>query len=66
MKIRESARLLYNSGQGLWEVHIGVTIPYRGQLHGCEVWCQQNKLPISNQAQINRVKYNRMPVEEMY
>lgn len=65
MKVRESARLLYNSNQGLWEVHIGVTIPYRGQLWGAESWCHDNNVPVSNRNEINRIKTGNMPVEEM-
>ena len=65
MKVRESARLLYNSNQGVWEVHIGVTIPYRGQLWGAELFCNNNKIPISNRGEINRIKTGNMPVQEM-
>lgn len=64
MKIKESARVVYNPTNDCWEVHYGVTIPYRGTLGGCEMWCDMNKVSINNKGDINRLKYNNMPVWE--
>lgn len=50
---------------GGFEVHIGVTIPKRGTLLGCQTWCHDNGVPIRNQEEVNRIKYGNMPIQEM-
>lgn len=65
MRIKEQARIVYNTEQDIWEVHYGLIIAYRGMLFGCELWCRTRAIPISNLDEINRIKYRSMPVQEM-
>lgn len=61
MKVHQHAVIRWCERRQLWAVHIGVTIPYFGTLYACELFCQQNKIIIRNQAEVNRIKYQNMP-----
>lgn len=61
MKIQQQAVIRWCEHRQLWGVHIGITVPYFGTLYACELFCQQNKITIRNQAEVNRIKYQNMP-----
>lgn len=66
MRIKEKCAIWYDERRDCFRVNIGVSIVHYGTLFSCEDWARQNNMPVSNQAEINRIKYNNMPVSEMY
>lgn len=64
MRIKSTCRIKWDNGRQCWCVHIGVTIVHFGTMFSCEEWARMHAMPISNQDEINRVKYSGMPIQE--
>lgn len=64
MKAQQQAVIRWCERRQLFGVHIGITIPYYGQLYACELFCKQNGITIRNRDEINRIKTGNMPVWE--
>ncbi|QDP51636.1 MAG: hypothetical protein Tp1100MES1331091_4 [Prokaryotic dsDNA virus sp.] len=64
MKVKESCAIRYDDQRQCWRVDVGNGIVHFGTLFSCEEWARQHKLPVSNQGEINRIKYNGMPIQE--
>ena len=66
MRIKKQCKIWYDQSRDCFRVDIGIHIVHFGTLFSCEEWARRNAMPVANQAEINRVKYNNMPVNEMY
>lgn len=64
LKGKQPAVIRWCEQRQLWAVHCGLVIPYHGTLYACELFCQQNDIMVRNQAEINRIKYQNMPIWE--
>lgn len=64
MVVKESCAIRYDEQRQTWRVDVGISIPHFGTLFSCEEWARRNDMPVSNQAEINRIKYSGMPVQE--
>jgi hypothetical protein len=66
LKVRQTARIVFDKKRNTMTVQIGVTIPHFGSLYSCEEWCDGRGIKITNIGEVNRLKYNNMPVQEMF
>lgn len=64
MRIKEQCIIKYDTARGVWCVAIGISLVHFGTIWSCEEWARQNGVPVRNQAEINRIKYQNMPTWE--
>lgn len=64
MKIKNTCVIRYDEQRGCFRVDIGIAIVHFGSVFSCEEWARINQVPVRNQGDINRIKYNNMPVWE--
>lgn len=61
MQIKEHCVIRHDNHRQCWRVDIGIAAVHFGTLFSCEEWARTNEVPVRNQAEINRIKYNNMP-----
>lgn len=64
LKVHERAVIRWCEHRQCFCVHIGITIPFYGTINECELWCNQRHIGIRNQLDVDRIKYQNMPVWE--
>lgn len=66
IKSRVTARIVHDKKRNTMAVQLGVMMPHFGTLFSCEQWCNARGIKIANIGEVNRLKYNNMPVQEMF
>lgn len=64
MKIKEQCVIRYDEQRQCFRVDVGIAAVHFGTLFSCEEWARLKDMPIRNRGEINRIKYNNMPVWE--
>ena len=64
MRIKEQCVIRYDETRQCFRVDVGVTAVHFGTLFSCEEWARLQSVPVRNQQEINRIKYNNMPTWE--
>lgn len=54
----------YDEQRQRFRVDVGIITVHEGTLFSCEEWARRNDVPVRNQEEINRIKYNNMPAWE--
>lgn len=64
--IKMQARITWSERDKCYYAMVGHIIACRGSLSKCEMYCQTAGYPIRNKDEVNRIKYQNMPVSEMF